>query len=175
MNKIIILLLLFLLTIFNGCLNVNIEQEIKRNGSFNMEITFHSDIPMAVSNIEEELELNSALEEFVTIKTTSNSVTYIFTNVDPTQNNLFINLNSSTSKSSLFKSKSYNLSKEFKFPFHYYRYEIKIPFDEENLEAGVNEENLFEDEFSEMFENLFNIGYNVKVFGKIINSNGGKS
>lgn len=178
MNKIMILILLFSLTIFAGCFNVDIEQEIKRNGNFDMKITFQSDIPMAISSMEEELEVNSELEEFVTIESTSNSITYVFTDIDPTQNDLFTDIDDSTSESSLFESDTYSFTREFRFPFYHYRYEIKMPVDEDHIEAGFeddiqfDEEDLFGDEFAEMFENLFNIGYTVKVFGKITDSNG---
>ncbi|RJQ21365.1 hypothetical protein C4580_02380 [Candidatus Woesearchaeota archaeon] len=165
MNKTAIAGSILILLLLTGCLQIDIQQKLKRSGKVDLSLTFKSDSTMILENMKEQFQVNPAITRKYTYSETEKSATYQFTDVDPQTDSLF--LSQGDEKTAAFMNKdSYKISREFKFPYYYFTYEIHFPVKEQETE---------QDEFaSGMASSLFKITYTVETFGRIIETNGNK-
>lgn len=164
------------LVLLSGCVQIDVYQKIKRNGNVDMSLTFKAESPMILNVLKQDLEIDPSIQDKYTYEETDNSVTYKFTNIDPTKDVLFKETKDSDTDTSMLNKDNYKFNKEFKFPYYYYTYEIDMTNeDSEKIESKEDEESLFdESEMDSMFGEMFKIGYTVEIFGKIVETNGNK-
>lgn len=136
-----------------GCVQLDIEQTLKRKGTFDVEFNVDTPFDAFLSNISKEIHPSPELEARYLITTTDEGIRLGFYDVDPQQySTLFAQ--SQTIDNSLLASRSISFEKKFKFPFFYFNYSIQFP----NIEKY----------------NLIEAKYIVNVFGTITATNGNK-
>ena len=167
MKKLIVGIIILSMFLVSGCIQIDIYQKIKRNGHVDMSLTFKAESTI-LNAFKQNIEVDPSIKSKYTYKETDDSVTYQFTDIDPSKDNLFKQEQDSQTDTSIFNKDNYHFKKEFKFPYYYYTYEINIKDVQKEEPKTNNQEGMFdtlgiESAMSEMFK----IGYTIKVFGKI--------
>ncbi len=175
-KKIIFTLLMLSVVLVSGCVQLDVEQKIKRNGNVDLSLIVKSESPTILNALKQNLEVAPSVQNKYTYEESDNSVTYKFTDIDPTKDVLFKESEDSDMNTSmLFNKDNYNFKKEFRFPYYYYTYKIVTEEKSENTNSDIEENNLLkESEIDTMFGDMFKIGYTLEVFGKIVETNGNR-
>lgn len=189
MDRKITFLLLVFLVLLGGCVQVDVSQKIKRSGNMDMSLTLKAESPMILSAVNQDLQIDPSVQDKFTYEETDTSVTYKFTDIDPSKDTLFEENEDSTADTSIIDKESYRFEKEFKFPYYYYTYEIDMTKEEteDSNDVQEHEEILSDDadmdamfgeygdaEMDAMFGEMLSMGYTVEVFGSIVETNGKK-
>lgn len=162
MNKKIFFLITIIILLFTGCVNIEVNQKIKRNGNIDLSIIFKSTNSFILESITQDFEINPDIENKAFFEKTENSVIFKFKNINPRKESFFKKVDDDDTP--LLDQDNYNFKKEFKFPYYYFIYEIgeqKNDTIDEDLQKLGN-----------LFDNMMKINFNIEVFGTIIETNG---
>ncbi len=160
------IILLIIVILLSGCVQAEVYQKVKRNGNFDISLTIKSESPMILNIFKQESPINPSLQDKYTYEEDETSITYKFTDLDPTKDVIFAE--SEEFETGIF---GYNLSKEFKFPYYYYYFELDLSEEDNGV---LDSQNKGLSGIEAMFDEMFKIGYTVEVFGKITETNGNR-
>ena len=171
-----LLIFIVALIFIGGCVNIDIEQKIKRNGLVDMSFEITTSMPMILDELKESIVLSNENEFPFEVVEKENGIAYVFENIDPAQANLFEQDDEDVPLDSI---SNLQVSYEFRFPYYYYTIEIDMSDSQNNLENKSAEEislgeafDMVGDEMSELFAEMFKITYTLETFGKITDTNG---
>lgn len=163
--KSILLISVLLTVLLSGCFQVEFDQTLKRNGKMDMSLTISSNMPMILNELKGEMEIDDPkLQKRYSYSETRNSFTHSFKNLDPTKDTFFSGEGDMEDQAFL-DPQNYAITREFKFPFYYFTYEIDM------TEEETQQNDDFSDQLENMLSNAFQIKYNIQVFGKITDTN----
>lgn len=162
-KKIIIPLLFISILLLSGCVNFEVEQELKRNGHYDMDlkISTSSEYKMALSSFKESLKVRDSVKDKFEYKESENSITYSFKNIDPSKDKkLFKEVEKNETENqftqtdrkldtSFVSPKNIDIKKEFNFPYYEYTYELKTSStdkEDETKEETLSKEDYIIDE-----------------------------
>lgn len=157
-QKLIIIILIIGILFLSGCVQIELYQKIKRNGNFDMSLTFKASSKFILDSLKKDFEINPLIKDKVIYEETDNSISFTFKNINPLKDNLFLETDS---QSSMLDKENYKIEKKFKFPFYYFVYEINMSNNENN-------------NMDSMFNNFFKISYTLELFGQVVETNGEK-
>ncbi len=147
-NKVLIAVSLSLVLLLSGCINVNVDQKLKRSGHYDLDfsISTTAEYKMLLNALKGSFQVDESVKDKLTYKETDTSITYSFKDLNPaTDKKLFTVVkndtesNTPSTTSSLLGSsqetpdlsfinpENIQFSKEFKFP--YFEYTLKIPLE----------------------------------------------
>ncbi|MDD5455953.1 MAG: hypothetical protein PHV30_02845 [Candidatus Margulisbacteria bacterium] len=163
--KKIIFLIVSVLTIFflSGCVQIEVNQKIKRTSMIDLSIMFKAKSPEILNVVKQNIQISPKIKAKFSQQETSASVTYKFRNFDPYKDELFDDKANLTPgiQSPLMNIESYQFKKEFKFPYYVLTYSINM--------NNVNGNN-----GGDLVTGGLRAGYTIRVFGKIIETNGSR-
>lgn len=198
-TKKLLIVSLFLVLIFliSGCIKIDVDQKIKRNGNYDfaMTIDFSGMIEMAeevggeeapgsfgmptfnITELEEQAKesVPDSIKDKFEIIATETTISYKFTDIDPEVDTQIFNEDDTAEGSpnmSIFNPDNYEFKKEFKFPYMVYTIQSKG-----YVEAGDGGDDEFGDPLAESDTDLsaiFDVTYTVETFGEIVETNGEK-
>ncbi len=138
----IICFLLITIIFTGGCVNIDVEQKLKRNGHYDMALTISTsqEYKMILSTLKEGFVVNDSVKDKFIYSETDTSITYSFKDLDPAKDKVLFkpieekdddenDMFGQTSEgpdSSFLDPKNYEFTKEFKFPYYEYTYKIKV-------------------------------------------------
>jgi len=158
-----------LIVLLSGCVNIDTNINYRRNGLMNINITFSADDSEYAEGISQGLKnviVNPELTNQVYYYNTSDSFTYSFINVKPT-NTLLISNDSNIGMSPFINESGFSVSEEFIFP--YYVYNCTIIFENDEDLSQINDLNM---SIGEFYNAVYDVSYAVNVFGTITATNG---
>ena len=165
MKKINLFILLFLsLLLINGCVHVDVNQKLKRNGNTDLTITYKAP-EMILDSLKQGMNTNTEDFENIIYQETDESIKITIKNInkefelDLYEDDSFDDI--------LFNKENFNLEKEFRFPYYYFTYII-------NFSHEDNIQNQDFDELNQMLNNMFKFTYTIETFGEITETNGNK-
>ena len=166
MRKLVVLFLVASVFLLGGCTEVGVYQKINRDGTFDMDLVLRSDSSVVLDSLKRGLEVDSGVADRYSYEESDKSVFYRFKGIDPKIDVLFKKKEQSYSPLSTLQGMSYELKKEFRFPYYYYTYEI----------VTFKEERHFSDDWRleppKVGGRLVEIGHTVDVFGGVVETNG---
>ena len=165
--KVPVILSLILITLLSGCIEVTVHQKIKRSGKYDFNLTFRSDSKELLNSIKSGFEVNDPTSKKLTYLESKDSISYVFTDLDP-RTDLIVAPDIAEGKTGSPQKKVWDLKKEFRFPYYYYTITWDLTQDTKQKES----ESELGDYFGKAFDEMFKMGYIVEVFGKITETNG---
>ena len=134
-RNVVICFLLISIILTGGCVNIEVNQKLMRNGHYDIALTIStsSEYKMILNGIKEGFVVDESVKNKLTYSETDTSITYSFKDLDPEKDTkLFKEVekkDGETSEgpdSSFLDPKNYEFTKEFKFPYYEYTYKIKV-------------------------------------------------
>ena len=141
-KKILLALSLSMILLLSGCININVEQKLKRNGHYDMDLTISTspEYKMILNGLKEGFQVDDSVKGKFDYKETDTSITYSFKDINPTtdkklfkeiekkegsENDMF-GQTQETPDSSFIDPENIDFKKEFKFPYYEYTYTLKM-------------------------------------------------
>ena len=141
-KKIFLAISLSLILVLSGCINFSVDQKLKRNGHYDMDLTISTspEYKMILNGLKEGFQVDESVKNKFNYKETDTSVTYSFKDINPkTDKKLFkevekkdgpnegvLGQTQETPDSSFINPENTDFKKEFKFPYYEYTYSLKI-------------------------------------------------
>jgi hypothetical protein len=163
-----IIFLFAILMLFSGCVRLNTTQELKRNGLMNVLVIFDSSYFTISNSINSSIMPNPDLDSIT--ERINNTLVYYFSNVNPFQSDLFININHSdylkVNASGFLGGNTFKYNKVFKFPYYYYYYSANFG------NASIEGHEVFNETY--LLESIpdYDINYDIVYFGELVSTNG---
>ncbi|MCD6464216.1 TPM domain-containing protein, partial [Candidatus Woesearchaeota archaeon] len=152
------LVLLISMVLITGCININVEQKLKRNGHYDLDLTISTspEYKILLNGIKEDLQVDDSVRDRFEYRETETSITYSFKDIDPSTHRLFKEVEKKPGEDNVFgqsqqtpdfsfiNPENIEFKKEFKFPYYEFTYKLKVtPPSEEELKKpetlSVNE------------------------------------
>lgn len=163
-----ITIMLIMGVFLSGCVSIDMNQKIYRDGSIDFSITFSSEVPYVLNMMKDEIANTDDLDSEWIYTEDTNSFTLSAEHMYTKD----IDRDSDNAKAGAFISQP-EITKEFKFPYYYYTYSFveKAILPEDEMSTSE-----FEDpsEFGNINE-LISISYNVETFGEVVDTSGLKT
>lgn len=161
MKKLILIFTLILLTLFTGCIGMDINQKIYRDQTTDVSIRFSAD-SQAILNMGKN-ELTKNISSDWVYSEDEKSFTFSKKRVD------LKTLKSSSFGAARSPFSTAEFKEELKFPYYYYTYTFIEPAEPSKRKStSINE-------YGEEFKNAVSLNYNLEVFGDIVETNGLKT
>jgi hypothetical protein len=169
MKKLTIILFAILI-LFSGCVRLNATELLKRNGLMDIVIIFDSSYFTISDSINSSIMPNPKLDSIT--ERINNTLIYYFSNVNPFNSELFINLNKSEDLdiniSGFLGSDTFSYSTKFKFPYYYYYYSADFG------NASITSDDMLNNSYLMDSISNYNIDYDIIYFGELVKTNGKK-
>ena len=137
-RKFILLFLLIGVVFVSGCVSIDVEQKLKRNGSFDMDLTVSTvaEYKSVLGSVRESLQVDDSIKDRFQYSETDTSITYSFYDIDPKKDTkLFKKIGGDVDTLeqlsegvdySIFDPDNVDFEKELKFPYYEYTYTLDI-------------------------------------------------
>lgn len=153
-KKIFLLVSLSFVLLVSGCVSIDVDQKLKRNGNYDISLSFSTatGYEMILKGLKEGIHVDESVKDKFEFKETDSSIIYSFINVDPRiDKKLFKKVENATEDSedldmiqdmnvdlSFLDPENVELNRELNFPYYEYTYTFKmIPESTESEEDGV--------------------------------------
>jgi len=154
----------------SGCVSINVNQEIHKDGSSDVGIEVESDTQLVRTSIKDTMESSMAVENAV-LNEGDNSFTYRFENVYPqTQEDRFSETISSTGSGTQSSNSMFNYEKESGIVYTYFTLRMNSTgFDASGSDSAESGEG---GQFGDSLGSSMEFNYDVDTFGTVVDTNG---
>ena len=150
---------LALCLLLSGCVTLQINQKLHRDGNVDMSVTFVASKEILTGF--ENITVNSAIRDRYTYTVNDGNLTYAFTDIPP---GTFLFELEKGKPASFFGIESYTVEKEFHFPYYRYTYTLKPA----SAFAGENNTQ------ARAMLKVITMEYTVETFGTVTATSGTK-
>lgn len=154
-QKIIISIFIIALIFSSGCLEITYQQKLKRNGKYDITITFKATSSEVLNLVKNSFQAKPGMSQRVEYTETETTASYHIKDIDPRYETL-VESDGEVGRNTM------SVTKDFRFPYYYYR----LSWD---YTETINPEKT---EYDQLFESMFKLNQVVDVFGTIIETNG---
>lgn len=164
--------ILAVVVVASGCVSINVNQEIHKDGSSDIGIEVESDSQVARTTVKETIESSMMVENAV-LEEGDNSFTYRFENVYPqTQEDRFSETVGSTSSGSGSSSSIFDYEKDSGLVYTHFTLRLNSTgFDDSNSGSSESE---FGSQLGESLGSSMEFNYDIDIFGTLVDTNGQK-
>lgn len=159
-KKIILLISLISLLILSGCINIDVEQKLKRNGNYDIDLVLStsSEYKMILNGFKDSVQVDDSVKNKFEYKETDTSLIYSFKDINPLVDSVLFKKVENKSNNdqgdmfgqsggadvSFLSPNNVIIDKEFKFPYYTYTYKLIINPDSSD-DSSKNETLLIND------------------------------
>jgi len=165
--KKLIIPLLAALVLFSGCVRMSATEQLKRDGSMNVLVIFDSAYFTITDTLNSSILPNPNLTSVT--ERINNTLIYYFSNVNPLEDDLFINANESNdlaiNASGFLGGNTFKYTEKFIFPYYHYYYSADFG------NISIESEQLNESFLLELVP-AYTMEYDIIYFGELVSTNG---
>lgn len=141
LQKAVIIFAVILSLLVSGCINIEVYQKLKRNGNYDLDLTISTsaEYKMILNSFKQAYQVEDSVKDKFEYSETDTSITYSFKDLNPkTDVKLFKDVEQDASSqsmfggtsdapdSSLFDPESFEYSRQLKFPYYEYSFQVTM-------------------------------------------------